>query len=141
MDGIGLGEGDGIEEGLVDGNGVDGKAVGLGEGIKVGSADNGVGLSVVGSLVGLGVGTVEGIGLGETVGTTVGAGVVGDGVITFVGDWVGDGVGIQVEHSNRRVLASSLRIVQTCSPMGGLTPNLSFSSLGSAEFPRSLITQ
>jgi hypothetical protein len=132
MDGIGLGEGDGIEEGLVDGNGVDGKAVGLGEGIKVGSADNGVGLSVVGSLVGLGVGTVEGSGLGETVGTTVGAGVVGDGVITFVGDWVGDGVGIQVEHSNRRVKVS-YKIIQSCSPMGGLTPNLSVASFGSAE--------
>jgi len=54
--------------------------------MRVGSADKGVGLSVVGSKVGLGVGMVEGVVLGERVGTTVGAGVVGDGVITFVGD-------------------------------------------------------
>lgn len=46
---------------------------------------------------------IEGIKLGERVGTTVGAGVVGDGVITFVGDRVGDGVGIQVEQSNVRL--------------------------------------
>lgn len=41
--------------------------------------------------------------LGETVGMIVGAGVVGEGVITLLGDRVGDGVGIQVEQSSVRV--------------------------------------
>jgi len=56
-----VGEGLGIKDGLVEGRGVDGKAVGLGLGIRVGSAESGVGSKVVGSLVGLGVGIVEGI--------------------------------------------------------------------------------
>jgi len=92
-----------MEEGLTVGNGVLGATVGLGEGERVGSADRGVGSSVVGSKVGLGVGMVEGIWLGDRVGITVGAGVVGDGVITFVGVRVGDGVGTQVEQSNVRL--------------------------------------
>jgi len=45
----------------------------------------------------------DGTMLGERVGMIVGAGVVGDGVIMFVGDKVGEGVGIHVEHSNVRL--------------------------------------
>lgn len=74
-----------MEEGLWDGSEVTGAFVGLDEGERVGSADKGVGSSVVGSNVGLGVGMVEGMMLGETVGMTDGAGVVGEGVITFDG--------------------------------------------------------
>jgi len=69
----------------------------------VGSEDNGVGSKVVGSNVGLGVGTIDGNGLGEGVGTTVGDGVVGDGVLKLVGDGDGAGVGIQVVHCKATV--------------------------------------
>lgn len=71
--------------------------------MSVGSTDNGVGSNVVGAKDGLGLGIAEGIVLGDTVGITLGAGVVGDGVITLVGSKVGDGVGVQVEHSNVKV--------------------------------------
>jgi len=46
--------------------------VGLGLGIKVGSADKGVGCKVVGRAVGLGLGIADGILLGDSVGTVVG---------------------------------------------------------------------
>lgn len=81
---------------------------------------------MVGSNVGLGVGMVEGMMLGETVGMTDGAGVVGEGVITFDGFGVGAGVGIQVEHSSVRVETPPdevnlfLYTLHTYSPIGGL---------------------
>lgn len=56
-----MGDGLGMKDGLVEGTGVVGASVGLGLGIRVGSAESGVGSKVVGSLVGLGVGIVEGI--------------------------------------------------------------------------------
>jgi len=77
--------------------------VGLGLGIKVGSADNGVGSRVLGNLVGLGLGTRDGIELGDGVGIMVGEGVVGDGVDSGVGASVGEGVGPHVVHSRVRV--------------------------------------
>jgi len=92
-----------MEEGVAVGNELDGASVGRWEGERVGSADTGVGSSVVGSKVGLGVGMAEGIELGDRVGIIVGAGVVGDGVTTFVGVRVGDGVGTHVEQSNVRI--------------------------------------
>jgi len=105
-----------------------GNFVGLGDGIRVGSADNGVGSRVVGSNVGLGVGMVEGIALGVTVGIIVGEGVVGEGVITFVGRKVGAGVGIQVVQSNFREISTPpdgnptplKKAFQIFSPIGGL---------------------
>jgi len=105
-----------------------GNFVGLGDGIRVGSADNGVGSRVVGSNVGLVVGMVEGIALGVTVGIVVGEGVVGEGVITFVGRRVGAGVGIQVVQSNFREESTPpdgnpapfAKTFQVFSPIGGL---------------------
>jgi len=51
----------------------------------VGSRDKGVGCKVVGDWVGLGLGIVDGILLGDSVGTVVGEGVVGAGVLIGVG--------------------------------------------------------
>jgi len=82
--------------------GVVGDIEGLKVGDKVGSADAGEGSGVVGNMDGLGVGMVDGMELGEEVGIIVGDGVVGERVIMFVGDLVGDGVGVQVEHTNVR---------------------------------------
>lgn len=85
-DGVVLGLGDGINEGLGEGKCVVGDVDGLDVGNRDGSADNGVGSTVVGSRDGLGVGLVDGMELGEGVGIIVGDGVVGEGVIKFVGD-------------------------------------------------------
>jgi len=105
-----------------------GNAVGLGEGISVGSDDNGVGSSVVGNCVGLGVGIVEGNVVGDGVGTTVGDGVVGEGVIKLVGTSVGDGVGEQVLHSRVKEestppegkVAPFVNNLHVFTPIGGL---------------------
>jgi len=59
---------------------------GLEEGDRDGSAESGVGSEVVGDMDGLGVGMIDGMELGEGVGMIVGDGVVGEGVIMFVGD-------------------------------------------------------
>jgi len=79
------GEGLGNEDGLAEGVGVVGDIDGLMLGSKVGSTDRGVGCKVVGAWVGLGLGIVDGISLGDSVGTVVGKGVVGDGVLIGVG--------------------------------------------------------
>jgi len=66
----------------------------------VGSKERGVGCKVVGRAVGLGLGITDGNGLGDSVGMVVGEGVVGDGVLTVVGRGVGAGVGLHVVHSS-----------------------------------------
>jgi len=133
VDGIKLGEGLGIKDGACVGLDKVGSAVGLGEGINVGSVDSGVGSFVVGNLVGLGVGTTDGIELGDGVGITVGEGVVGDGVLKTVGNAVGAGVGIQVVHSRLNVTTDPPGIKpfpevytsQDSVPTGGVCPHLS----------------
>jgi hypothetical protein len=82
-------EGDGVGMDVV------GSFVGLGVGITVGLFE---GRCVVGNLVGDGVGTVEGLGVGLCVGPKEGAGV-GKKVVGFVvGEWTGVGVGSHVSH-------------------------------------------
>jgi len=78
--------GDGINEGLWEGMCVVGDVDGLEVGDRDGSADCSVGSGVVGDRDGLGVGMIDGRELGEGVGMIVGDGVVGEGVIMFVGD-------------------------------------------------------
>jgi len=96
VDGIADGEGLGNDDGLAEGIGVVGDIDGLMLGDNVGSTDKGVGCKVVGVWDGLGLGIIDGILLGDIVGTVVGEGVVGDGVLMGVGRRVGVGVGTQV---------------------------------------------
>jgi len=132
VDGIRLGEGLGIKDGDCVGSDKVGSAVGLGEGINVGSAESGVGSFVVGNLVGLGVGTTDGIELGAGVGITVGAGVVGDGVLITVGNAVGAGVGTQVVQSRLNVTSippgikpfPAVYTSHDSVPTGGVCPHL-----------------
>jgi len=63
-----------------------GNVDGLEVGDRDGSADSSVGCGVRGDRDGLGVGMFDGMELGEGVGMIVGDGVVGEGVIMFVGD-------------------------------------------------------
>lgn len=87
---------------------------------------------MVGDLLGLGVGNVEGISLGEDVGIIEGAGVVGDGVLKGVGRGVGEGVGTQVvqsrvNHVSIPPLINPLpgsNTVQISVPTGGVCPHL-----------------
>jgi len=58
IEGVPLGDGDGIADGLKEGTGVVGSSVGLGDGITDGFD---VGTIVVGNFVGLGVGNTEGV--------------------------------------------------------------------------------
>jgi len=85
VEGTADGEGLGNEDGVAEGIGVVGNIDGLMLGNKVGSRDKGVGCKVVGVWVGLGLGIVDGILLGDSVGTVVGEGVVGAGVLIGVG--------------------------------------------------------
>jgi len=131
VEGMEVGEGLGIEDGAGVGTGVVGSADGLGDGIKVGWADNGVGSNVVGKSLGLGVGIVDGNALGEGVGMVEGAGVVGEGVLMGVGSGVGEGVGTQVVHDRDNVNSSppvtkppSSNTLHISSPIGGVEPHL-----------------
>jgi len=73
LDGIALGAGLGINDGLELGTGVVGNFVGLGEGINDGDRE---GSRVVGSRVGLGEGITDGLPVGRGVGLLVGSQVV-----------------------------------------------------------------
>jgi len=99
-------------------------------GNKVGLRDKGVGCIVVGFWVGLGLGIVDGILLGDSVGTVVGEGVVGPGVLIGVGRSVGAGVGRQVVHIRFNSFGEPPDVkplpytVHTSLPIGGVDPHL-----------------